>query len=82
MLDNSWTYQQDDTRPQTHGMNQKWCADHFSAFISKKRWPPNSPDLYPYDYSLWNELDEAMDWDHITTKTTLLDEIKRSVKKN
>jgi hypothetical protein len=28
-----------------------------------------------------NEIMEAMKWDHITTKVTLIDEIKRSVKK-
>ena len=43
--------------------------------------PPNSPDLCPLDYSLWNELAQCMNWDQITTKTTLIEEIKRSVKK-
>ena len=81
MLGNNWTYQQDGARPHTHRSSQKWCADHFPNFISKDRWPPNSPDLCPLDYSLWNELAESMDWKNITTKTTLIDEIKRSVKK-
>ncbi len=50
--------------------------------MSLQRWPPNSPDLCPLDYCLWNELGEAMNWDHVTTKSTLIDEIKRSVKKH
>ncbi len=52
MLENNWTYQQDGARPHTHHLNQKWCADHFSAFIPKNRWPPYSPDLCPLDYNL------------------------------
>ncbi len=75
MLENDWTYQQDGARPHTHHLSQKWRADHFSDFIPKDRWPPNSPDLCPLDYSLWNELAESMDWDNIKTKVT------RSVKK-
>ena len=78
MLGNNWTYQQDGARPHTHHLSQKWCADHFPAFIPKDHWPPNSPDLCPLDYSLWNELAESMDQDNITT---LIEEIKRSVKK-
>jgi inhibitor of nuclear factor kappa-B kinase subunit alpha len=81
MLGNNWTYQQDGARPHTHNLSQKWCADHFPDFISKDRWPPNSPDLCPLDYSLWNELAESMDWKNITTKGTLIEGIKRSVKK-
>jgi hypothetical protein len=81
MLGNNWTYQQDGARPHTHHLSQKWCADHFPDFISKDGWPPNSPDLCPLDYSLWNELAESMDWKNITTKATLIDAIKRSVKK-
>ncbi|CAF1564119.1 unnamed protein product, partial [Rotaria magnacalcarata] len=38
------------------------------AFIRKERWPPNSPDLWPLDYSLWNEPGQCMNWDRITTK--------------
>lgn len=81
MLGNNWTYQQDGAKPHTHHLSQKWCADHFPAFIPKDRWPPNSPDLCPFDYSLWNELGEAMNWKRVTTKATLVEEIKRSVKK-
>ncbi|CAF1429851.1 unnamed protein product [Adineta ricciae] len=81
MLGNKWTYQQDGAKPHTHHSSKKWCADHFPDFISKDRWPPNSPDLCPLDYSLWNELAKSMDWKNITTKATLIDGIKRSVKK-
>ena len=80
MLGKDWTYKQDGAKPHTHRFSQKWCADHFPDFISKDRWPPNSPDLCPLDYSLWNELAESMDWHNIQTKANLIQEIKRSVK--
>ncbi len=60
MLGNNLTFQKDNARPHTHHLTQKWCADHFLAFIPKTRWPPNSPDLCPLDYNLWNKLAEAM----------------------
>ncbi|CAF4916072.1 unnamed protein product, partial [Rotaria socialis] len=81
MLRDDWTYQQDGAKPHIHKMVQKWCADHFPSFISKDRWPPNSLDLCPLDYSLWNELAGSMDWHKIATKETLINEIKCSVKK-
>ena len=81
MLGNNRTYQQDGARPHTHHLSQKWCADHFPDFISKDCWAPNSPDLSPLDYSLWNEVARAMDWKKITTKAKLVEEIKISVKK-
>ena len=81
MLGSNWTYQQDSAKPHVHYLTQEWCGKHFHDFICKKRWPPNSPDLCPLDYSLWNELAQCMNWDQITTKTTLIEEIKRSVKK-
>ncbi|CAF1556573.1 unnamed protein product [Rotaria magnacalcarata] len=80
-LGDDWTYQQDGARPHKHNLTQEWCAKHFPDFIPEKRWPPNSPDLCPLDYSLWNELAQCMNWDRITTKATLIKEIKRSVTK-
>ncbi|CAF1647166.1 unnamed protein product, partial [Rotaria magnacalcarata] len=47
MLGKNWTYQRDGATPHTHHHSQKWCADHFPAFIPKIRWPSNSPDLCP-----------------------------------
>ena len=54
---------------------------NFPDFIPKSRWPPNSPDLCPLDYSLWTELTNCMNWSQITTKAILIDEIKRAVKR-
>ncbi|CAF4246391.1 unnamed protein product [Rotaria magnacalcarata] len=82
MLGKNWTYQQDGATPHTHHLSQKLCVDHFPAFIPnpKTRWPSNSPDLCSFDYSLWNELGQAMDWNYVTAKATLIVEMKQSVK--
>ena len=81
MLGNNWTYQKDGAQPHTHYLSQKWCAEHFFVFIPKDRWSPNSPDLCPFDYGLWNELAKAINWNRATTKMILIEEIKRAVKK-
>ena len=81
MLVDNWVYQQDGATPHTHQLSQEWCAQHIPSFIPKDRWPAKSPDLNPLDYSIWNELVQAMDWGRIKTKLTLIEELKRSVKK-
>ncbi|CAF4656976.1 unnamed protein product [Rotaria sp. Silwood1] len=49
--------------------------------IHKECWPVNSPDFYPSDYCIWNELVQAMDWNKIKTKLTLIAELKEAVTK-
>ena len=81
MLGDNWIYQQDGATPHTHQLTPAWCARHLPSFIPKDRWPANSPDLNPLNYCIWNELVEAMDWSRIKTKLTLIEELKRSIKK-
>ncbi|CAF4447824.1 unnamed protein product [Rotaria socialis] len=78
MLASDWTYQQGGARPYTHRLTQEWRAENFPDFIYKERWPPNSSDLCPLDHSLWNDLVQYMDWNRITTKPTLIKDLKRS----
>lgn len=78
---NNWTYQQDSARAHTHNLSQQWCKDNFPDFIPARRWPPNSPDLNPLDYSVWDELVHSMRWDNVKSKKTLIDELKRAVKR-
>ena len=73
MLGNNWTYQQDGAQPHTHHLSHTWCAEHFPAFIPKNRWPLNSSDLCPLDYSLWNELAKTINWNCATTKVILIE---------
>ena len=76
-----WTFQQDEATPHIHQLTQQWCQDHFPSFIDNDRCPSNSPDLNPLDYSIWDELAGAMDWNKITSKRTLIDELKQAPKK-
>ena len=54
-FDDNWTFQQDGAKPHTHASTQEWCRMNFPSFIDKDHWPPNSPDLNPLDYSIWDE---------------------------
>ncbi|CAF5183041.1 unnamed protein product, partial [Rotaria magnacalcarata] len=60
---------------------QRYIDEVLPIALECDRWPPNSPDLCPFDYSLWNELAKLMNWKKITTKELLIQEIKHSVKK-
>ncbi len=50
-------------------------------FIDKNNWPPNSPDLNPLDYCIWDEFAQRVNWEKVTLKPTLIDELKRAVKR-
>ncbi|CAF4052985.1 unnamed protein product [Rotaria magnacalcarata] len=81
MFGDNWTFQQDGGRPHIHRKTQDWCRTHLPCFIDKDHWPPNSPDLNPLDYCIWDEFVGASNWNLVTSKTTLINELKRSVKK-
>ena len=76
-----WIFQQDGAMPHSHHLSQKWCRDNFPTFIEKDRWPPNSPDLNQLDYSIWDQLVNNINWNKVYSKTTLIQELKSSVKK-
>ena len=76
-----WTFQQDGAKPHTHKLSQKWCNDHFPGLIDKDHWPPNSPDLNPLDYSIWDEFVHQLNWNEAQSKKTLIAELKRAVKR-
>ena len=76
-----WTFQQDGAKPHQNNLTQEWCRDKFPPFIDKGRWPPNSPDLNPLDYSIWDVFINAIDWARVNSKTTLIQQLKSSIKK-
>ena len=78
---NNWTFQQDNGTPHTHQEMQEWCCRHFPSFIDKDTWSANSPDLNPLDYCIWDEFARAINWDKVTSKSSLISELKRGVKK-
>ena len=76
-----WVFQQDGAMPHSHHLSQKWCRDNFPSFVDNDCWPPNSPDLNSLDYSIWDELVNTINWNKVKSKTTLIQELKSSVKK-
>ncbi|CAF2128168.1 unnamed protein product [Rotaria magnacalcarata] len=76
-----WTFQQDGAKPHIHHLTQTWCQDNFPSFIAKDHWLPNSPDLNPLDYCIWDEFAQCVNWKKVTSKATLIDELKCAVKK-
>ena len=81
MFGDNWTFQQDGGRPHIHQKTQDWCRTHLLCFIDKDHWPPNSPDLNSLDYCIWDEFARTINWDLVTSKTALINELKRGVKK-
>ena len=78
---NNWTLQRDNRTPHTHQETQEWCSQRFPSFIDKDTWPANSPDLNPLDYCIWDEFAQAISWDKVTSKSSLISELKCGVKK-
>ncbi|CAF1337974.1 unnamed protein product [Rotaria magnacalcarata] len=76
-----WIFQKDGAMPHQHHLTQKWCQENFPSFIDKDNWPPNIPDLYPLDYSIWDEFAKVIDWNKVKPKATLIQQLKSSVKK-
>ena len=52
-----WTFQQDSAPSHGLRMTQRWIQSHIPAFISKEDWPSRSPDLNPFDFSVWSILE-------------------------
>ena len=77
----NWTFQQDDVKPHMHASTQEWCRMNFPSFIDKDHWLPHSPDLNPSDYLIWDEFAQQINWAKIKSKKTLIDGLKRSVKR-
>ena len=76
-----WIFQQDGAMPHQHCLTQKWCQENFPSFIDKDHWPPNSSDLNPLDYSIWDEFVEVIDWNKVKSKATLIRQLKSSLKR-
>jgi len=48
---------------------QNWLQTNCPDFIAKGQWPPNSPDLNPLDYCVWEAMLEAYHKRHPKPKT-------------
>ena len=81
MFGDDWIFQQDGAKTYIHEKSQECCAKNFPSFIDKDHWPPNSPDLNPFDYYVWHEIAQVIKWNAATSKTILIVALKRAVKK-
>ncbi|CAF4708516.1 unnamed protein product, partial [Rotaria sp. Silwood2] len=61
--------------------DQNWCLQQDGATSHTNRWPPNSPELNPLDYSIWNSINKNINYQKAHTKDDLEREIMRSWKK-
>ncbi|CAF1141248.1 unnamed protein product [Adineta ricciae] len=75
-----WIFQQNGAMPHQYHLTQQWYETNFPSFINKDRWSSNSPDVNPLDYSIWDELANAMDWSKAQSKAALIQQLKFSVK--
>ena len=78
---NNWIFQQDGATTHTHHLSQQMgCVDNFPAVIEKDYWPPNSLDLNPLHYFIWDEFVQQIKWEKVHSKKTLINKLKRAVK--
>ena len=77
----NWTFDRGWCQVTYACLNSRMVSDEFSTFIDKDYWPPNSPNLNPLDYSIWDEFTQQINWAKVKSKKTLIDEVKRSVKR-
>ena len=77
----NWTFQRDGVKPHMRASTQEWCQMNFPSFIDKDHWLPNSPDLNSLDYSIWDEFAQQINWAKVKSRKTLIDELKRNVKR-
>ncbi|CAF2162953.1 unnamed protein product [Rotaria magnacalcarata] len=60
---------------------KRLAADTNGGIRQKHHSPPSSPDLNPLDYCIWDELTYQVNWGAVTSKTTLINEVKCAVRK-
>ncbi|CAF2096507.1 unnamed protein product [Rotaria magnacalcarata] len=77
----NWGFQQDGASCHTDKSVQKWRKKNFKFFISKDKWPPNSPELNPLDYSIWNSISNNVAYYKVKTVNDLRREIEKATKK-
>ena len=74
-------FQQDGAPSHTDNRAQQWCKNNFRFFIPKEKWPPNSPELNPMDYSIWTKISSDVEYGRIKTINDLRREIEKAITK-
>ena len=58
--DDNYIFQQDSAPSHRCRLAQQFLQANTPDFIHSDAWPPNSPDLNPLDYYVWNALKELV----------------------
>ena len=58
--DNDFVFMQDSAPSHRAKATQNFLRDNTPDFISSQEWTPQSPDLNPLDYSVWDILQELV----------------------
>lgn len=74
--DKSYVFQQDGATSHTAKYTIGWMEKNLKEFWKPNEWPPNSPDLNPLDYYVWNALQELV----YQTEIKSIDHLKRRIK--
>ena len=77
----NWSFQQDGTSSHNDEKSKKWCKKDFKFFISKERWPSNSPELTLLDYSIWNSISSHVRYHKVEAIGDLHREVEKAIKK-
>ena len=62
-----------------------WIRKYFNhelgiSFMEPERWPPNSPDLNPLDYFVWNEIENRLKSKKFSNRDDLIKKIKEVIR--
>jgi hypothetical protein len=77
----NWGFQQDGARSHTDNKAQKWRKKNFKFFIPKEKWTPNSPELNPLGYSIWDNISNQVEYHKVKTINDLRREVEKAMKK-
>ncbi|CAF1221231.1 unnamed protein product [Didymodactylos carnosus] len=77
----NWSFQQGEASSHKDNKAQKWCKNNFKFFIPKEKWPPNSPELNPLDYSIWDNISSNVEYHKVKTINDLRREVEKAMKK-
>lgn len=76
-----WCLQQDGASAHTDIRSQEWCRNNLFSFIPKSRWPSNSLDLSPLDVSIWDRIDQNINYRKVNTREDLEKQIREASQK-
>ena len=75
-----WGFRQDGACSHTDSRAQTWCLYNIKSFIPKGKWPPNSPELKPFDYTTYDRISSEMEYKKVKTINDLCSETRKAVK--